>query len=127
MREMTRSATNAIEFAAKTLPPGGVEPGFADPEWRGEQRDPDREAAPLASLVARAGRLEDWIRGGVCYGWLDSYQSRRAGFELQSIRAQLKGCAAGMGRCAIQSRLDRLDRMLRRARGAAWAGGGEAL
>ncbi|HXQ10386.1 MAG TPA: hypothetical protein VN805_05230 [Caulobacteraceae bacterium] len=119
---MTPLATNAIEFAAPTLPSAEVESGFADPDWRGEQRDPDRERAPLASLVAQAGRLEDWIRGGACYGWLDSYQSRRAGFELQSIRAQLKGCAAGAGRWAIQSRLDRLDQMLRRARGAAWAG-----
>jgi hypothetical protein len=123
---MTPSATNAIEFFAAADPSTGRDAGFADPDWRGEQHDAGREPAPLASLIARAGQLEDRIRGGACYGWLDSYQSRRAGFELQSIRVQLKGCAAGMGRCAIQSRLDRLDRMLRRARGAAWAVRSEA-
>jgi hypothetical protein len=119
MRGMTMTAAN--RFTAET----DWSAGFADPEWRGEQTDPEREPLPITSLMAQAARLEDWIRGGACYGWLDSYQSRRAAFELQSIRAQLKGCAAGTGRCAIQSRLERLDRMLRRARGAAWSVRGE--
>src|SRR5579863_1497236 len=123
---MTPFATDANAFPAPADQAVGVDMGFPDPDWRGEQRDPGREPAPFASLVAQAGRLEDWIRGGVCYGWLDSYQSRRAAFELQSIRAQLKGCAGGAGRSAIQSRLDRLDRMLRSARGIAWSGRGEA-
>jgi hypothetical protein len=121
---MVPSATDASAFTAPADPPAAVDAGFPDPDWRGEPRDPGRESTPFASLVAQAGRLEDWIRGGACYGWLDSYQSRRAGFELQSIRAQLKGCAAD--RWAIQSRLDRLDRMLRCAREAAWSGRGEA-
>ena len=95
------------------------EQAFADPEWRGDPSD-IRQPAPLASLSAQADRLEDWIRGGACYGWLDSYQSRRASFELQSIRAQLRS-AGGDCRCAIRSRLDRLDAMLRQARAAAWS------
>jgi hypothetical protein len=119
---MTPPATSAVEFTAATEARAGADAAFAEPDWRGEQYEPGREPAPLATLIGQAARLEDWIRGGACYGWLDSYQSRRAGFELQSIRAQLKGCAPGAGRCAIQSRLDRLDRMLRRARAAAWAG-----
>jgi hypothetical protein len=94
---------------------------FPDPEWRGDQRDPLQDDVPAASLVAQALRLEGWIRGGACYGWLDTYQARRAAFELQSIRTQLKRLSVDNGRCAIRSRLDRLDRMLRNARGAAWA------
>jgi len=98
-----------------------TEARFADPEWRGEQHDFVRESPPIATLLAQAARLEDWVRGGACYGWLDTYQSRRAAFELQSIRAQLRGLTAGAPRCAIQSRLDRLDQLLRRARGQAWS------
>jgi hypothetical protein len=100
---------------------------FADPEWRGDQHDLARESAPTASLAAHAARLADWIRGGACYGWLDTYQARRAAFELQSIRAQLKGLARDEPRCAIQSRLDRLDALLRRARGAALSAPDDAL
>jgi len=92
MRGMTPLATNAIEFAAPTLPSAEVESGFADPDWRGEQRDPDRERAPLASLVAQAGRLEDWIRGGACYGWLDTRMADRA--WAAGERFTLADCAA---------------------------------
>jgi hypothetical protein len=115
---MTAASMNA---AASDPPEGDIPATFADPDWRGDQHDPLRDAAPTASLVAQALRLESWIRGGACYGWLDTYQARRAAFELQSIRAQLKRLSADDGRCAIQSRLDRLDRMLRSARGAAWS------
>jgi hypothetical protein len=111
---MERASTNAT-------------PCFADPEWRGDQHDLAREAAPTASLAAHAARLADWIRGGACYGWLDTYQARRAAFELQSIRAQLKGLGCDEPRCAIQSRLDRLDELLRRARGAAWSAPDDTL
>jgi hypothetical protein len=93
---------------------------FADPDWRGEpdgQGGDDRKLRPLSSLAEQEARLGDWIRGGSCYGWLNAYQARRAAFELQSIRAQasLGACC----RCAVQSRLDRLDEVLSHARAAA--------
>ncbi len=95
---------------------------FADPDWRGEpdgQGGGDRRLRPLSSLADQEARLGDWIRGGACYGWLNAYQARRAAFELQSIRAQRAQAPLGAGcRCAIQSRLDRLDEVLRDARAA---------
>jgi hypothetical protein len=93
---------------------------FADPDWRGEPDGGDRKLRPLSSLAEQEARLGDWIRGGSCYGWLNAYQARRAAFELQSIRAQRAQCSLGAGRrCAIQSRLDRLDEVLSRARAIA--------
>jgi hypothetical protein len=107
-------------FSDASPPRPACKPGFADPEWRGDPEDSEHAAAtPVMSLCAQAQRLEDWIRGGACYGWLDCYQARRAAFELQSIRAQL-GRAAADERAAIQSRLDRLDATLRQARASAW-------
>jgi len=104
---------------------GPSEAEFCDPEWRGDQSAASREPSPIASLEAQTERLECWIRGGACYGWLDSYRSRRASFELQSIRAQLKHASGDACRAAAQSRLARLDAMLRRARAAAWASSDE--
>jgi hypothetical protein len=93
---------------------------FADPDWRGEPDGHDRTLRPLSSLAEQEARLGDWIRGGSCYGWLNAYQARRAAFELQSIRAQRAQASLGAGcRCAIQSRLDRLDEVLVQARAAA--------
>jgi hypothetical protein len=96
---------------------------FADPDWRGEPEGPDdqdRTLRPLASLAEQERRLGDWIRGGFCYGWLNDYQVRRATFELQSIRAQRAQASLGRDcRCALQSRLDRLDEVLGQARGGA--------
>jgi hypothetical protein len=98
---------------------------FADPDWRGEpdgSDTADRDLRPLSSLAEQEGRLDDWIRGGACYGWLNAYQARRAAFELQSIRAQRARDPLGIGRrCAIQCRLDRLDEVLRSARAMAQA------
>jgi hypothetical protein len=95
-------------------------PSFADPDWRGEpeaRSGEDRTLRPLASLAEQETRLGDWIRGGSCYGWLNAYEARRAAFELQSIRAQRARATLGAGgRCAIQSRLDRLDAVLAQAR-----------
>ena len=117
---MDSSANSNADFTTPTTAAPDMAGGFADPDWRGVQGEAGDVVTPIASLFAQAQRIEDWIRGGACYGWLDSYQARRAGFELQSIRAQLKGASGGACRCAIRSRLDRLDAMLRRARQAAW-------
>jgi hypothetical protein len=102
---------------------------FADPDWRGDQEgdgEPASDLRPLASLTDQERRLEDWIRGGSCYGWLNAYQARRAAFELEAIRAQRRHDPLGAGRRrAIQSRLDRLDEVLRQARNSAqrsWQG-----
>ena len=96
---------------------------FADPEWRGEQDadgEPDRTLRPHASLAEQESHLEDWIRGGGAYGWLNAYEARRAGFELQSIRAQrLRDPFTAATRHAVQSRLDRLEAVLRHARSVA--------
>ena len=96
---------------------------FADPDWRGEpdgRGGADRDLRPLSSLAEQEGRLGDWIRGGSCYGWLNAYQARRAAFELQSIRAQRAQASLGAScRRAIQSRLDRLDEVLKQARAVA--------
>lgn len=96
---------------------------FADPDWRGEPGGPggaDGDLRPLSSLAEQELRLGDWIRGGSCYGWLNAYQARRAAFELQSIRAQRAQGPLGVGcRRAIQSRLDRLDEVLKQARAVA--------
>jgi len=119
---MSSQVTRGAEFT-DSAPAPQPSCAFADPDWRGDQNGPASAAVPIASLCAQAQRLEDWIRGGACYGWLDSYQARRAAFELQSIRAQLKRAAAAGPRCAIQSRLDRLDATLRQARSLAWANG----
>ena len=93
---------------------------FADPDWRGaldRGGEPAADIRPLASLTDQEHRLEDWIRGGACYGWLNAYQARRAAFELQSIRAQQRRDPANPGcRRAIQSRLDRLDEVISQAR-----------
>jgi hypothetical protein len=122
---MERAPTNAIDFMSETGRVAHAGSGFADPEWRGDQRDFTRDPATIAGLATHVERLADWIRGGACYGWLDCYQARRAAFELQSIRVQLKGLAADEPRCAIRSRLDRLEALLRLARGAAWSGSDE--
>lgn len=93
---------------------------FADPDWRGQQDgegEPDQALRPLTSLADQERRLGDWIRGGACYGWLNAYQARRAAFELQSIRAQRQQAPLRAARrCAVQSRLDRLDEILSQAR-----------
>ena len=94
---------------------------FAEPEWRGEpdKRETDRTLRPLASLEAQEGRLEDWIRGGAAYGWLNAYEAKRAAFELQSIRTQRRRDPfTAASRRAVQSRLDRLDAVLAGARRA---------
>src|SRR5271168_4606615 len=95
-------------------------PAFADPDWRGDQdRDgePTQDLRPLASLTDHEHRLQDWIRGGSCYGWLNAYQARRAAFELEAIRAERRrGLLADGARRALQSRLDRLDLVLSQAR-----------
>jgi hypothetical protein len=102
---------------------------FADPDWRGDQAragEADDDLRPLASLAAQEVRLQDWIRGGSYYGWLSLYQTRRAAFELQAIRAQRRQGSLGSDcRRAIQSRLDRLDEVLGHARNSAqrpWQG-----
>jgi hypothetical protein len=95
---------------------------FAEPDWRGEPvgpDGPDLALRPMTSLAEQERRLDDWIRGGACYGWLNAYQARRAAFELQSIRAHHARDPLGAGcRRAIQSRLDRLDEVLAQARAA---------
>jgi hypothetical protein len=106
-----------LQSTATIASPGAA---FADPDWRGDQDadgEPTVSLRPLASLADQERRIEDWIRGGSCYGWLNAYQARRAAFELQSIRVQRGRDPMGAGcRRAIQSRLDRLDEVIGQAR-----------
>lgn len=103
--------------------------GFADPDWRGERDDEDARLRPTSELMMWATQLEAWIRAGDDYGWLGSYQARRAAFELQSIRAQISEARTSNGgslgdrdRRAIQARMNRLAACLEAARGILGAG-----
>jgi hypothetical protein len=93
---------------------------FADPDWRGDQGcvgEATPNLRPVASLIDQERRLEDWIRGGSCYGWLNAYQARRAAFELEAIRAERRrGPLADHARRGVQSRLDRLGEVIDQAR-----------
>lgn len=101
---------------------------FADPEWRGFPVEPAAEGRlrPFSDIQLQIARLSAWIAAGGDYGWLGAYQSRRAAFELQSVRAHIShdmarsgGGLADSDRLAIQSRLDRLEACLEAARGRA--------
>ena len=101
---------------------------FSDPEWRGEG-DEGTRLRPLIDIEVQIRRLEAWITAGNDYGWLGSYQTRRAAFELQSIRAQIAHETASNNgqleddhRRAIQSRLDRLQGCLEAARASVGLG-----
>ncbi|MDR3508043.1 MAG: hypothetical protein P4L64_09120 [Caulobacteraceae bacterium] len=97
-----------------------AESGFAEPDWQG-----DRDYAPSARMTQGGldeilQGLEDVIRSGAEAGWLDAYRTRRASFDLQSIRGQLareRGRVAGAledkAVRAILSRADRLASVLR--------------
>jgi hypothetical protein len=91
--------------------------GFAEPDWRGQQDcagQADRTLRPLVSLAEQEAQLDGWITGGAAYGWLNAYEARRAAFELQSIRAQRwRDPFTAATRRAVQSRLDRLEAVLR--------------
>lgn len=104
---------------------------FAEPEWRGliDERAEEARLRPLPQIEAQIDRLAAWITAGAGYGWLGPYAARRAGFDLQSIRAHLAyETAASAGRLgdqerrAVQSRLDRLQLCLEASRGAAARG-----
>jgi hypothetical protein len=94
---------------------------FSEPDWRGAPvrvGEPLAPLRPMASVVAQEERLADWIRGGACYGWLNAYEARRASFELQAIRAERSRAAFSADRRrGVQSRLDALEALLKRARG----------
>jgi hypothetical protein len=96
---------------------------FAEPDWRGRQDgagQPDCSLRPLTSLAEQEAQLDGWIRAGATYGWLNAYEARRAAFELQSIRAQRwRDPFTAATRRAVQSRLDRLEAVLRCTRTAA--------
>src|SRR5580704_10805030 len=88
---------------------------FADPEWRGVLADDVSEPRlrPLCEIHLQISRLASWIAAGADYGWLGAYQARRAGFELQSVRAQIShevdprdGTLADHDRWSVQARLD---------------------
>jgi hypothetical protein len=110
---------------------GAPSVAFADPEWRGVLNGAadERRPRPLSDIQLQISRLATWIAAGGDYGWLGAYQSRRAAFELQSVRAQIVhetvrsgGGLADDDRSAIQSRLDRLEACLDAARARCGAG-----
>jgi hypothetical protein len=113
-------------FSLAPAPASASSTVFADPEWRGALGDgaDERRLRPLCEIRAQIARLAGWIAAGGDYGWLGAYQSRRAAFELQSVRAQIAHEKSGLSeeplerfeRQAIQSRLDRLEACLEAAR-----------
>lgn len=100
--------------------------GFAEPDWCG---DADYQARLTGGdkLDDRVHALAEVIRLGRLSGRLDAYYSRRAAFDLQSIRGQIERQGHAFDRgladrgAAILSRLDRLsaclDTVMRRHEG----------
>ncbi len=96
-------------------------PGFAEPDWRGDADFDGRlDPVDLDSVIAGlAAQIEDGARRG----WLDAYYARRAAFDLQSIRGQISQVRGGREDDssdadfrAVLSRVDRLARLLSAAR-----------
>jgi len=125
MEEATPMSILALQGVDPRHSPAGERLSFADPDWRGllDERADDVALHPLSRIERRLQTLAAWIAGGTAYGWLGLYQSRRAGFELQSIRAHIshesarhRGALPDDDRRAVQSRLDRLERGLDAAR-----------
>lgn len=105
----------AAPAAFAPVPAGAV--GFAEPDWKGDADfDGLSEAIDLDGWLSD---LADEIADGARRGWLTAYQARRAGFDLQSIRCQLRFermKAAPEALRAILSRIDRLSRCVRSVR-----------
>ncbi len=94
---------------------------FAEPDWKGDDDFGDLSAA--IDLDGWLSDLEAAIGQGARLGWLTSYQARRASFDLQSIRCQIKfhrdrlnAEAPDAVLRAVLSRADRLRRFLTAAR-----------
>lgn len=125
MDKATSMPVQALQAVDPRRALAGEPPSFADPDWRGQsdERADDIALHPLNRIEQRLQMLAAWIAGGAAYGWLGVYQSRRAGFELQSIRAHIRhelarhrGALPDDDRRAVQSRLDRLEQGLDAAR-----------
>jgi hypothetical protein len=124
IKALAMTAEEIRLFSLAPVQPIGQAP-FADPEWRGVLADDasERRLRPLCEIHLQISRLASWIAAGADYGWLGAYQARRAGFELQSVRAQISheadrkdGTLADADRRAVQARLDRLEDCLEAAR-----------
>lgn len=100
-----------VSVSHEPAPAGLV--GFAEPDWKG-----DADFEGLSEAIDLDGWLADLacqIDAGARQGWLTAYQARRAGFDLQSIRCQvrferLKPSSEGLR--AVLSRIDRLSRVV---------------